>query len=167
MALHHRWLTIDGIQFAKLSQSFLLAANPSFLETDFAKCHGSNWWSLLTWFTLISFLIWGCLSVDMIDGSTPLASTFCSASRKPLISMTFALVTWETLMTLKSTTFWLSTSNSVYVQYLAQWPGESHRPSPARAIPTSLDFRSSNTVLCSCSQVFLTTGKTYFFLRLV
>lgn len=70
-AHHHRWLTIDGIHGARSEQHDFFDAADNFLLTDLERCQGSNWWSMVAWLTLISFLIWGCRSVDITSTLIP------------------------------------------------------------------------------------------------
>ncbi len=163
-ALHHGWFIMDGIHCPRPSHSLLLAAMASFFETPFATCQWSNSWHLSGLQTFISLTICGCLSVEIVETLTLFPSMVFRASLKPLVSMVLELETWVQLITLKSTAFWFCTSKKVYVRYLTEWPGESHRPSPQSTTPPSLDFMVENTAVCSLVHVFLITGNTNFFL---
>lgn len=64
-AHHHRWFTMEGIHAANSEQPDFFDAADSFLLTDLATCHESKVCRMLPWLTLISFFIWGCLSVEI------------------------------------------------------------------------------------------------------
>lgn len=112
-AHHHKWLAMDGIHGASSKQPDFLDAADNFLLTVLARCQGSNWWSMFAWFTLISFFIWVCLSVDINLTSMSLATMFAKLSTNPFFSIWLELATWDTDTTLKSMTFWLVTSKNV------------------------------------------------------
>ena len=128
---HQRWLEMDGIQFLNISISFFVVAFVSFFTIDLAKCQTSNWCAIWPKSSRIIALIWALRSVatwEMLNGaSSRRVKRLRSPSRSivPLLKLVIA-----TCINSKSKIKFVVASINVYVQYLAEYPGLSHRPSP-------------------------------------
>ena len=118
---------IHGINSANF---FVFAFLVSFFVTHFDKCQTSYWCLMLGWSLFILAVTVVCLSVVRHRMGTSLSRRKFNVLLHPSYSIAFDDVTSVTCTTLKSITFLVLSSSMVYVPYFADWPGQSHRPSP-------------------------------------
>ena len=130
---HHKWLTIDLIQGESSALVFFFAASVSFFFKDFPKCQRSNWCTICGHSFFKKARTWTWRSV--VNVSIVISWYFCKRSLSPSASILLEFSTVDTWTTWKSITLFNYADNKLQVPYLAEYPGESQRPSPPKWLP--------------------------------
>ena len=128
VSAHHQIrLDMVGSHSRKMAFALVLPAFRIFFAIDFAKCH-TSYWGLIE-YDLIRAVIWRLLSVTIV-ATFKAERIRVNARWNPVFSIATLLVVSVHCTSSKSTIKSVSVSINVYVPYLAENLGLSHRQSP-------------------------------------